>query len=210
MSLRREWLKNNNKIIGNGVIYTKSTHFVMPMIGYELGDYISFNNTNHLINCHLDLKNNRIVIIIDNIKNTIIKNILLDNKFNPYYLGSELDDNEKEIVLFYSIPDKWKNDLDIFLTSRYSKMSNEYKNKLVEIYGRQSNTKSYRANQFDVLYPTSYKKQQWADHYNVDINIIQELSSKLDMDYENYKNIEELSNSTVVNKKKEEEKNEIR
>lgn len=205
MSLRREWLKNNGKVMDNNVVFTKSTQFVMPMIGYELSDFLSSNERiNHLINCYLvlgdDPETRRIVIVLDNVDDPNIGYLLRDNDVNPYFQGSSTDDEDREIVLFYSVPEKWEEDFNIFLTSRYSKMSNTYKNRLVDIYGRKSNTKSYRANQFDVIYPTPYKKQQWAEHFGVDINLIEELSSKLDMNYECYKTIDELLKVSLVDK----------
>ena len=67
MSLRREWLKRNNKIIHGKIQHTKSTLFIMPMIGYKLEDF--FDVTGHisfLINCYIDPDNEKIIIVLDN------------------------------------------------------------------------------------------------------------------------------------------------
>jgi hypothetical protein len=193
MSLRREWLRNNKKMIGNEVIYTKSTHFIMPMIGYIADNFNSYNGEyNYLINCHLDLINNKIIVIIDNTDDYNILKLLQYNKSNIHYEGFKSDDDENEIVLTYKIPEEHKEDFDIFLTSKYSKMSEQYKRKLVGLYGRVTNTEDYKPTKFDILYPTTFKRQQWADRLGVDISIIDEVSPELNMDYEQYKTIEEL------------------
>lgn len=207
MSLRREWLKNNKKTVGNDIIYTKSTHFIMPMIGYTADNFINVTGDyNHLINCHLDLENNRIAVIIDNTDDeNIIRLLQYNKKSNEYYQGFKADDNENEIALFYDIPEHYKKDFDIFLTSKYSKMTESYKQQLVSLYGRIVNTDDYKPTKYDILYPRIEKRKQWADHLGVDLELIDEVSPSLNMDYEQYKTIEQLLLSDI-NKQETEQK----
>lgn len=207
MNLRRKWLKENNLAREDGsIIYTKSTHFIMPMVGYELNDFISEQNGfNYLINCYLDIENQQIVIILDNCNDRSIKELLQLNSKNPYFIKFEIEDEDSVLVLFYKIPDKFKEDFDIFLTSKYSKMSETYKKKLVNLYGRQSNTASYLPSQYDVIYPTTFKRKQLAERYGVSVELIGEVSSEIKMEYEKYKNLEELLKTQINTQKQEEQ-----
>jgi hypothetical protein len=71
-------------------------------------------------------------------------------------------------------------------------MSEGYKRKLVSIYGNKSFTDDYRPSVFDVLYPTPFKRNQLAKHLNVEEALIQEVYEKVNLDYEEYKTIEQL------------------
>lgn len=210
MSSRRAWLKKNEKAVGNDIVNTKSTHFIMPMIGWEITDFLSVTeHVNHLINCHLDTKRERIVLVIDNVKDKNILDFLTNNESNPYFINSKLDDDDREIVLEYEVPSRFKEDYGIFLSSKYSKMSEVYKKKLIEIYGRKTNKGDYRPTQFDVIYPTSFKRRQLAEELGVSVDLlneVEELTSKLNLDYEEYKNIKELLKTTLLTNNKIEPK----
>lgn len=198
MSLRREWLRNNEKASGMNIVYTKSTHFIMPMVGYEIADFLSIDEkVNYLINCYIDIEEQKIVIVLDDTNDSNIVTFLKFNNSNPHFINSI--NEEGEIVLFYDIPTKYKEDFDIFLTSKYSRLTEKYKKKLVDVYGRKTNTDDYRPNQFDVIYPTPYKRKQLAEHLKVDASLIDELTSKLNMDYETYKNIKDLLQVSLDN-----------
>ena len=204
MSLRREWLRTNEKSYKHIVDYTKSTHFIMPMVDYEIADFLSSDEkVNHLINCYIDVEGQRIVIVLDNVNDNAILSILKFTETNPYFINSIIDDDDKEIVLFFNIPLKYKEDFDIFLTSKYSKMTENYKSKLVDVYGRQTNTRDWKPNQFDVIYPTTYKRNHIAKHYDVDPSLIGEFTSALNMDYESYKSVKDLLQVSILSNNKQ-------
>ena len=204
---RRAWLREK----GYDKDFTKSTFFIMPMIGYVWIDFDSKEcEYNYLINCYLSENKDRIILILDHIPEDKGQELfLLKNELNSYLESTSVDDENNEIVLTYKIPEIYLNDFNIFLNSKYSKMSQKYKAKLIGIYGRETYKDDHRANQFDTLYPTRYKRKQLADYLGVDIKVIDnvgEVCSELNMDFEIYKNIDSIE----IQKDKQELKQENR
>lgn len=185
-------------ISGNGIDYTKSTHFLMPMLGYQKNDFISHQDgSSFLINCHIyDTDKPTLVLVLDNnIKGEIDVNLemfLYKNDINNQFKEKVVEEDGQTILLVYELDERYYIDFYKFIEGRYSEMSQTYKSKLVGLYGRKSNNKDHRPSIFDVLYPTTAKRKQWAEYLGVDADLIKEVSSKPDMSYEVLKPIEEI------------------
>ena len=210
---RRNWLLNKGyyKELYDETRFTKSTYFIMPMIGYVWNDFISYAQDRiYLINCYISEDRSNIVLVFDYLHNDESQLAFLSkNEINSYFINATIDVNNEELILTYKVPPQYKEDLDIFMTSKYSKMSMKYKQVLLSIYGRETEKESYKPKPFDVLFPTSYKKKQLADYIGVDIEVINqvgEVSSRLDMEYEIYKEADKLQlNETIENRQIEED-----
>lgn len=194
MSLRKKWLQSQKLISKTGIEYTKSTYFLMPMLGYQKNDFISHETKdNFLINCHIDdIANPSLVIVLDNNNDVNLEVLLYKNDINSQFEGSELEDDGQQIILKYKLDSRYHSDFYKFIEGRFSEMSQTYKARLVGLYGRKSNNIDHRPSIFDALYPTSSKRKQWADYLGVDVDLIKEVSSKPDIDYELFKSIEEI------------------
>ena len=162
----------------------------MPMIGYQKNDFISHQDgSNFLINCHIyDIDKPSLVLVLDNnINGEIDVNLemfLYKNDINNQFKEKVVEEDGQTILLFYELDSRYYPDFYKFIDGRYSEMSQTYKSKLVGLYGRKSNNKDHRPSIFDVLYPTSVKRKQWAEFLGVDVDLIKEVSSKPNMDYE--------------------------
>ena len=194
MSLRKKWLQNQKLISNNGIDHTKSTYFLMPMLGYQKNDFVSHGTKdNFLINCHIDdLINPSLIIVLDNNKDVNLEMLLYKNDINSQFEGSALEEDGEQILLKYKLDSRYYSDFYKFIDGKFSEMSQTYKSRLIGLYGRKSNNQDHRPSIFDALYPTSSKRKQWADYLGVDVDMIKEVSSKPDMDYELFKSTEEL------------------
>lgn len=191
MQKRLEWLDNNGYIQNDVITYTKTTRFLMPLVGIS-----EFNlekiQYKLLINTYIKSLNEQLICIVLNKldypeeSNNFINLQNLNEHFVDYI------EEEEEYILVYQIPSHFKNDYDLILNGKYSKTSEPYKQILIRIYGYTKNEKSRLATVYDCLYPTIEKKKQIASDFEVDYKNIEEVSSKPDITYELFKPINEL------------------
>jgi len=174
----RRKVKSKNK--------TKTHFFVLPMCGINpkllphnyINSYIYDTNNKTIVLCFDivnidDLNFNKFLEVIDN---------------NECYTCREED--AYEILLHFKIPEKHYDDFNNFLKGKYNNLNENYKNTLLSIYGRASNTQTYEVNMVNALYPQAFKRKQIAERLAVDINIIPEdVLDVPDLDVELYTSI---------------------
>lgn len=192
---RIQWLKNNGYCnLDDSINHTKSTKFLLPLIGITEMN-IEKINKNLLINVHYLIKDENIQIIIVLNKDFFNENVYefikiqnLNENFNDF------KEENNDYLLIYNLPKHFKNDFILFTRSKYSKMSEEYKQIIIKIYSNYQDLNDYKPTIYECLYPTDEKRKVLASYLNVDYKIIGEISSKLDTRYESFHTIEELKN----------------
>lgn len=191
MQERLEWLENNG-YTDNGIIRnTKTTVFLMPLIGVtELS--LGHINPKLLINAHIKSKEEDLIYVVINkldLPEESSEYVLLQY-LNEYFV--DYIEEEQEYILIYKIPEHFREDYNKILKGEYSKTSVSYKEIMLRVYGIQNNTKCHLATVHDCLYPTDTKRRQLADHFVVNIDFIEEVCSKPRAHYEIFKTIKQL------------------
>jgi hypothetical protein len=199
---RKEWLDENGYVVFDelnntySIEHTYSTDFIMPMIGLVYSDFNVFDGEeviNLLINCYIDINEFKVICVCNNDNDNFkyYSSTIADKYINNKCFIISEEDND-EILLLFDVPDKYKQDFLLFTEGKYSKMSDEYKSKLVRFYGQISNLNNHLTTHFDVLYPTPFKKKQRAEFLGVDVELINEVRSSPDLKYENFIRLENL------------------
>ena len=186
MSLRKKLQKKRNWEI------TKTTHFLLPIIGYPKEYY-----TKYFINSYIiPDKQFKLAIVFENVEDEALEVQLyrLNNYFN--FRETYLDDDDKERVVIVDLDDIWKDDYNKFLEGSYSKFSKKLKDTLVKIHGRvvATGTNDYglpRVSMYDVIYPSKEKLEN-LEKVLVTTLEKREVYDSPDLDREIYRTIEEL------------------
>ena len=191
MQERLEWLENNGYTNNGSVNNTKTTTFLMPLIGIsELS--IKHLHPKMLINAHIKSKEDKLIYIILNKVDSPEEStdyVLLQN-LNEHFI--DCIEEEQEYILIYQIPEYFHNDYDLIIKGKYSQTSVQYKEVLLRVYGIQNNYENHLSTVHDALYPTTAKRQQYADFLNVDVRLIDEVCSKPKLPYEVFQTLEQL------------------
>jgi hypothetical protein len=191
MQERLVWLENNAYIQNNKVVHTRTTRFLMPLIGiseFSLG-YI---NPKLFINAHLKSYEEKLIILI-------LNKVDCPEGCKEYIELQNLNENfvdyieeEQEYILIYKLPNHFYDDYDKILKGMYSKTSGSYKDIICKIYGTGRIYNEHYPSVYDCLEPTKEKRKLYADFLGVDISEIKEVSSIPDPNYEIYKTIKQL------------------
>lgn len=192
MQKRLECLDNQGYIQNGLVKHTRTTRFLMPLIGISEAS-IGYICPKLLINAHVKNVEEKFIFVILNKLDypeesrdyTIIQN--LNENFVDYI------EEDEEIILMYKIPNHFNSDYDKILEGKYSETSIEYKQIITRVYGTGRNKEDHLPSIYDCLFPTDAKRLEYANFLNVDVKLINEVSSKPNLDYEIYKTIKQLT-----------------
>ncbi len=200
-NLREKWAEAHKDKLLIGGKYTKSALFLLPIIGVYHKDFI-FAAKNFLINCHINLDNRELIIILYNEEYEPITSLIQKITNNPLFSESWYENQDKEILLSFKLSGRYKfsseknvmkDDFDNFIAGKYSKLSIELKDLLVKAYGATNVIGSHKASIYDALYPTTGKRHALAKEYAVDIREIPaEVMGCPDLNIEQYKSYKEL------------------
>jgi len=186
MSLRRKIIKQ----IG---YKKKSEKFFLPLLGYNKCEY-----TDYLIDLSIIFNQYKFVIIFDNVDDEALSTMIYKLQNHYMFTEAQYDDNNREVCLFFNIPTEYKNDFDLFVKGKYSKLSDNYKKLLTKVYGKgtmdgvSEKTGLPNISMYDVIYPTDKNKKQLGDILNVKYSLIKEILSPPNIEFEEYKTIDEL------------------
>ncbi len=169
MSKRREQ-KNGSKYI------SKSKIFLLPMLECKL------HHINDKINYLIDVNFTQtgfpqIVLIFDNIDYEPLKADAHRLSMLSEYVAAEFGDEDKEIILFFDVPKKWRKDFELFVMGAYSEFSKEYKDLLVGVYGNlrsdgfSSTTGLPKVSIYDAIYPLKETKRLFCEILKTDVKI---------------------------------------
>jgi len=184
-------LENNGYINNNVIKNTKTTTFLMPLVGIsELS--IEHLNLKLLINAHIKSKEDKLIYVILNKLDFPLEanNYVIIQNLNEHFV--DYIDEEQEYILIYKIPEHFYDDYNKILDGQYSKTSIQYKEIMIRIYGIENNKNNHLSTVHDCLYPTDFKRQQYADFLNVEVMLIEEVCSRPKLHYEVYQTIEQL------------------
>lgn len=182
----------NRRVQIQGYEKNYSRMFLLPMVGlnYKL---LPSNFVNSYI-----LDDYKVVVVYDTteeLDSFFNDHIVTIKTYNNYLIHIEpLDD---ELVLYFQVPDHYKEDYDKFLRGEYSKFSNDYKTLLTIAYGRKSRKTDHLVTEYDVIIPLDFKRKQIAsylstDNSEVNYQDIKEVWSKPDLDKEKFIAIDQL------------------
>jgi hypothetical protein len=104
---------------------------------------------------------------------------------------THIDEYEDEIVLYFNIPAKYRDDYDRFIEGSYSKFSDEYKNVLKNAYGQKTIKDGHEVTEWNVIHPQDFKRKQIAEYLSsegsiIDYTMIKEVLRKPDLDREKF------------------------
>ncbi len=191
MQQRLEWLTNNGYIQEDIIKYTKTTRFLMPLIGISEFS-LEYIKPKLLINAHCAETDDKIIYVI-------LNKLDFPEEVNDYFILQNLNEHfidhieeEEELILIYKVPDHFNDDYIKILNGDYSKTTEAYKQIMLRIYGLHKHDKSYLTTVYDCLYPTEVKRKQIANYFEVNYKDIDEVCSKPNMDYEIFKPLEKL------------------
>ncbi len=114
------------------------------------------------------------------------------------YVASEFGKDDKDVVLFFDVPKKFRKDFELFILGKYSEFSAEYKELLVKSYGKgrasgfSAVTKLPQVSIYDVISPLKETKRKFEEILNVSKGIeIKEVFDPPDLMEEEFKYEEE-------------------
>lgn len=193
MQQRLQWLDDNGYINNSNITYTRTTRFLTPLVGLSEFEIKKLCG-NILINAYIKSIEEKLLYVILNKLDfpEESKQYVVVQNLNEHFI--DYIDEEEEYILIYKIPEHFHNDYDKILLGEYSQTSTPYKEIIVRIYGTNRIVDNFRPSIYDCLFPTVEKRKLYANHLDVDITLIKEVSSKPNLDYEIYKPINKLMN----------------
>lgn len=139
----------------------------------------------------------QIILIFDNIDYEPLKEDVYRISNISEFIDSEYDDEDREVVLFFDVPVKFRNDFELFVKGSYSKFSEEFKKVLIKEYGdgRKNEIKNNglpRLSVYDTIYPLKSIKEIMAQQLEIKVELIEEVLDKPNLEKEEFKYIDEL------------------
>lgn len=193
MQKRLEWLNNFGYVENSSVRRTRTTLFLMPLIGVS-ETKIMEHHPKMFINAHIkDVVDKEIVVVLNKLDfpEDSTTFILLQN-LNENFI--ECIEDDEEYLLYYKVPQHFYEDFDKIIEGKYSKTSDSYKSIILNIYGVERNTKDHIPYMHDCLYPDDLKRKLYAKYLNVEVNLIDEVSSRPRLqEYELFRTINQLN-----------------
>lgn len=192
MQKRLEWLNNFGYIEDSSVKRTRTTLFLMPLIGVS-ETKIMEHHPKMFINAYIkNMVDKEIVVVLNKLdfpeESTTF--ILLQN-LNENFI--ECIEDDEEYLLYYRVPQHFHEDFEKIIEGKYSKTTDSYKSVILNIYGVERNTKDHIPYMHDCLYPDDTKRKLYANYLNVDVHLIDEVSSRPRLrEYELFKTINQL------------------
>ncbi len=186
-------LKKKEKKNGSNYI-NKSKIFLLPMLNCKL--YHINEKINYLIDVNFaQMGFPQIILIFDNIDYEPLKEDAHRLSMIPEYVAAEFADDNKEIIMYFDIPLKYRKDFELFVKGAYSEFSEEYKKLLVEKYGNtrltgfSETTELPNVGVYDVIYPLKETKKQFAKILMVKPELIKEVLDPPNLEEEEFKEI---------------------
>lgn len=183
-------MKNGDEYIN------KSKLFLLPMLGIKM--FHLSNSMKYLIDVNfMQVGFPQIILIFDNIDYEPLKEDIYRLVNISEYIDSEYADEDKEVVLFFDVPVKYRSDFELFVKGKYSKFSENYKKELVTTYNdiRSSGVNKLglpKVSVYDAIYPLKSTRKIIADEFNVAVETIEEVLDPPNLEKEEFKYIEEL------------------
>lgn len=193
MQKRLKWLNDFGYVKEGSVTRTRTTLFLMPLIGVSEVKIME-HHPKMFINAYIKNTDDREVVLVLNkldFPEESTTFILLQN-LNENFI--ECIEDDEEYLLYYKVPQHFYEDFDKIIEGKYSKTSGSYKTIITNIYGSERNTKDHIPYMQDCLYPTDEKRALYAKFLNVEVHLIDEVSSRPRLkEYELFRTINQLN-----------------
>lgn len=114
----------------------------------------------------------------------------------------EYIDQEDEMIIVFTIPDKYLKNFDLFIRGKYSKFDEDYKQIVCNYFGKRSINDSHIVSEYNTLYPQEFKRKFIAKRIYEEkdmqkgLKILNEIYEVLDppnLEKEMYKSIEQIT-----------------
>lgn len=196
MQERLVWLENNGYLNSGTIKNTRTTKFLMPLIGVSEKE-LDNHCLDMFINAYIKNKEELTLYVVLNkldFPEESMQFIILQN-LNEHYLC--FMENDQEYIIEYEIPEHFREDFDKILDGKYSETSAPYKQIMTRVHGIRKDDNDPACFIYEVIYPTDRKRELKAKdlsvgHSIIDKSIIKEVSSKPNLEYEEYVSIEQL------------------
>lgn len=176
---RRTKIEGKNKNI--------SRAFILPMCGINYKTLPkNFNN------CYITLDYDVILVFNrEEYYDTVFYHFVEHVKSSLKSYRSYEEDID-EILIFFKVPEVFRENFDLFIEGKYSKLTDGYKDIIISFYGKKTIKDSYEVTAFDMIEPTDYKRKQIAEYLSsersiIDWRDIDEVFSKPNLKKEIYK-----------------------
>lgn len=153
MSKRREYITNND------INTNYTTIFLLPMLGYKNSFFIEKLFISAYI---LEDTQKKLVLCFDNSSDEEFKGMIWQMQSHDNFVSVDYDDEDKEVVVVFTVPENRIVDFNLFKIGRYTKFSNEYKEILLEYHGRKTGAGKCIM-MIDSLFPDHLAKKFRAD-----------------------------------------------
>lgn len=184
MSTRKKWIEDND------LKMNMSTIFILPMLGFPTEIM-----TEEFFGAYLDFYNDKydIVLLFENTDNELFKDLVWIMQKSDYFESMDYDDDNKELAITFRVPGKYEDDFKKIMNGKYSAISKEYKEVLLDVHGRKAG-QGKCIYMIDALYPDNQTKRYRAEKLGVSVNDLPdgEVMSIPDMENERYLKVNKL------------------
>lgn len=183
MSTRRALQKSGYK--------NKSKYFLPLMLNLKMYD------KKHLIDVNFIQRGfPQVVLIFDNSDSQLLKEDIHRISMSPYFVTAEYGDDDKEVAVFFDVPNDQRDNFELFVKGKYSKFSKKFKEKVVKEYGMYReegvNDKGLpKVSPYDVVSPSDELLAKFQEYLDIDMEI-EEVLDAPSLKEEEFKEIEEL------------------
>jgi hypothetical protein len=150
--------KRRGHIKQNDININYSTIFLLPMVVKH-----QYMLTEDFISCYIEEDTQKkLVLCFDNSKSQLFKDLIYSLQITDNFLSVDYEDEEREVVVKFKVPDNREVDYNLFKIGRYTKFSSDYKEILLEYHGRKSGDGKCLM-VLDAIYPDYKAKKYRAD-----------------------------------------------
>jgi hypothetical protein len=169
--------------------FTRATTYVRPMLGYPVAFFGKC-----YYNCHISIEPNMIHIVFSKPLEELYSEYhgILDTLRNdPQYIDEQDYPNYK--ILNFTVPTDTEEDFEMFLDSKFSKMTHSYKEHILSLYAQYKD--AYRVLS-RALYPKAKDREDLRKKLGVDIDVLDDKAEVISainlrkevLDIDEYKN----------------------
>jgi hypothetical protein len=159
-----------------GLVLTKSTTFIRPMLGY---DVLFFGDTQ--CNCYINLNDEKETFVLVFEKNKLRLYEYIPEELSKHPLLKNKYDFPKYLIFEFYVPDNYINDFYLYIDGKYSKMSDDYKEEILALH--MSNPNIYKKLEI-ILYPSEKDIKRLAEFLDVELPKDAEVFDKIDLHQE--------------------------
>lgn len=146
------------------------------------------------------------VLIFDNNDEALLREDIYRLSLSPYFVISEFGDDNKEVCLFFDIPKTERENFKYFVNGQYTRFSPSLKEKIIKKHGMyrekglSEDSGLPRVSPYDAICPSPATLAKFQKFFDTDEQI-KEVLSPPDLEYEEFKEADELDKNQTINTK---------